>query len=191
MIIKRRIEAHAGADTGAFDLPVSVDFSAQGIPTQDGRRAISSSVNPPLIDAVGKTVGENGGGRGLGIGIVSIHQLMPKAVSILADRELLLRVMNNLITNSLQSIPADRQGRVHIGMQLLGDEVQITVADNGSGIPSDKLQTIFEPYFTTKSTGTGLGLAMVKQIVEGHNGRIWVQSTSSEGTVIELAFPVQ
>src|ERR1039458_9609294 len=62
VVIKCRVKAHAGADTSAFDLSLRVDFGAQGIPAQNGNRAISGRVNPPLIDAVGNTVGENGGG---------------------------------------------------------------------------------------------------------------------------------
>lgn len=109
---------------------------------------------------------------------------------IQGDKEMLLRVMNNLITNSNQAIPSGRKGRILLEAIRSGNMAVITVSDNGSGIPEDKLQTIFEPYFTTKSTGTGLGLAMVRQIIEGHNGHIQVKSTSTEGTVMEVMLPL-
>lgn len=106
------------------------------------------------------------------------------------DKEMLLRVINNLITNGIQAIPPDRKGKIRIRLSVGRNEIRIAVSDNGCGIPEEQLATIFEPYFTTKSTGTGLGLAMVKQIVEGHNGTIEVQSTSSEGTTMLLVFPL-
>jgi signal transduction histidine kinase len=68
--------------------------------------------------------------------------------------------------------------------------VEIRVADNGAGIPEEQLATIFEPYFTTKSTGTGLGLAMVKQIVESHGGEIRVEKTGASGTVMLVTLPI-
>jgi two-component system sporulation sensor kinase A len=69
------------------------------------------------------------------------------------------------------------------------EEAIVEIIDNGSGIPEDQLQRIFEPYFTTKSTGTGLGLAMVRQIVESHGGNISVKATSEKGTTIRIALP--
>lgn len=105
------------------------------------------------------------------------------------DREMLLRVINNLITNGIQAIPANRIGKIKVLLVADKELITIEVRDNGTGIPEEQLSTVFEPYFTTKSTGTGLGLAMVKQIVEGHNGTIRVKETDSNGTTMELCFP--
>jgi two-component system, NtrC family, nitrogen regulation sensor histidine kinase NtrY len=110
-------------------------------------------------------------------------------VFIQADREMLLRVLNNLITNGIQAIPSGREGRIRILLTADDRNVAIDVTDNGSGIPNEQLSTVFEPYFTTKSTGTGLGLAMVKQIVEGHGGTIDVKRTDASGTTMTLIFP--
>ncbi len=111
-------------------------------------------------------------------------------VFIQADREMLLRVMNNLITNAIQAIPPQRTGRILISLSESDEKAHIYVSDNGTGIPHEQLNTVFEPYFTTKSTGTGLGLAMVRQIVEGHGGAIAISETSPEGTTIHLVFPI-
>ena len=69
------------------------------------------------------------------------------------------------------------------------DLSKITVSDNGVGIPKEKIGKIFVPYFTTKSTGTGLGLAMVKQIVENHGGTIDFESKVGEGTTFNIELP--
>jgi len=105
------------------------------------------------------------------------------------DREMLLRVMNNLVTNAIQAIPVGRKGDIRVELEVAGGEVIISVSDNGTGIPQEQLATVFEPYFTTKSTGTGLGLAMVRQIVEGHNGTIMISETGDTGTTVRLVLP--
>jgi nitrogen fixation/metabolism regulation signal transduction histidine kinase len=112
-----------------------------------------------------------------------------EAIYVEGDKEMLLRVINNLITNGIQAIPNDRKGNVSILLTADDVAVSVTITDNGCGIPEEQLSTIFEPYFTTKSTGTGLGLAMVKQIVEGHYGTIEVKQTSEAGTTMVLQFP--
>jgi signal transduction histidine kinase len=118
-------------------------------------------------------------------------QLLAPAEEIFmhGDREMLLRVINNLITNGIQAIPVNRIGKIKVLLVADKETITIEVRDNGTGIPEEQLSTVFEPYFTTKSTGTGLGLAMVKQIVEGHNGTIRVKETDSNGTTMELRFP--
>lgn len=112
-----------------------------------------------------------------------------EAVYIQGDKEMLLRVINNLVTNGIQAIPSDRKGKIHVILTADERRVTIEVTDNGTGIPEEQLSTVFEPYFTTKSTGTGLGLAMVKQIVEGHGGTIEVKRTDTTGTTMVLTFP--
>lgn len=109
-------------------------------------------------------------------------------VFIEGDKEMLLRVVNNLVTNGIQAIPHGRKGQVYISLYVEPTMVFIEVSDNGLGIPQEQLSTVFEPYFTTKSTGTGLGLAMVKQIVEGHGGTIEVKRTDDNGTTMLLRF---
>ena len=73
-------------------------------------------------------------------------------------------------------------------MSILDNDILVSVADNGSGIDEDKQSKIFVPNFTTKSTGMGLGLAMVKNIVENANGEIWFETKEGEGTTFFLKF---
>jgi two-component system, NtrC family, nitrogen regulation sensor histidine kinase NtrY len=99
-----------------------------------------------------------------------------------ADKELMLRVFNNLIKNAIQAIPKDHQGQIRITLIDQNKSVVVHVSDNGSGISDDMKDKIFVPNFTTKSTGTGLGLAMVQQIIESHDGQIAFESQPGNTT---------
>ena len=112
------------------------------------------------------------------------------AYEVLGDKGQLVRVFNNLITNAIQAIPDDRQGQIFIGMRREGDEVIVKVEDNGVGIPEDQRDKVFTPNFTTKSSGTGLGLAMSKNMVELAGGRIWFESEVGKGTTFYVALPL-
>lgn len=109
---------------------------------------------------------------------------------VMADKGQLVRVFNNLITNAIQAIPDDREGQLFIGMRREEDEVIVKVEDNGVGIPSDQQEKVFTPNFTTKSSGTGLGLAMSKNMVELAGGRIWFESEVGKGTTFYVALPL-
>ena len=98
----------------------------------------------------------------------------------------MLRVFNNLLNNSLESMPAGRSPALSVSLRDDEDAVLVLVRDNGGGIEAARWESIFEPHFTTKSSGSGLGLAMVKSIVEGMDGRIWVEASSAEGTEFNL-----
>ncbi|MFN6013972.1 MAG: sensor histidine kinase, partial [Flavobacteriales bacterium] len=111
------------------------------------------------------------------------------SMMIRADKDQMVRTFNNLIKNAIQSIPEDREGLIRISVKKNEQKVRIEVADNGCGIPVAMRSKIFVPYFTTKSTGTGLGLAMVRQIVENHRGTIDFESTENVGTTIIINFP--
>ena len=121
---------------------------------------------------------------------VSLDTSLNKLI-IDADKEMLVRVFNNIIANGIQAVPIGTTAQISVSLQVNGKNVLVRIKDNGSGISFEQPNTIFEPYFTTKTTGTGLGLAMVKQIVEGHNGTISVESTNSNGTVILVTLPVR
>jgi signal transduction histidine kinase len=108
---------------------------------------------------------------------------------IWADKDLLLRVFNNLIKTALQAIPTGENGLVTVTLTKKDVHYIVSVKDNGVGIKESEQDKIFVPYFTTKSTGTGLGLAMCKQMVEGMNGRIWFESEVNVGTTFFVTFP--
>lgn len=109
---------------------------------------------------------------------------------VMADKSRLLRMLNNLIKNAAQAIPKDRKGIVTISSQQVGDMVMVKVIDNGDGIPEDVRSKLFQPNFTTKTKGMGLGLAMVKNIVEGFGGKIWFDTETGEGTTFFIQLPL-
>ena len=111
------------------------------------------------------------------------------SITIPGDKEMLLRVLNNLVSNGIQAVSMDATAQLVISLETNEHWAFVRVKDNGVGIPQDQIQTIFEPYFTTKSTGTGLGLAMVKQIVETHHGSIEIEETSAAGTTVLITLP--
>jgi signal transduction histidine kinase len=105
---------------------------------------------------------------------------------VVADHELLHRMLLNLVLNALRETPTD--GTVSLKGQVAGSDVLIEVEDTGPGIQDERLARIFDPMFSTSREGCGLGLPIVKRIVESHNGMITVNSTR-EGTRFLIAIP--
>ncbi|WP_353776925.1 ATP-binding protein [Winogradskyella sp. 3972H.M.0a.05] len=106
------------------------------------------------------------------------------------DRTQLIRVVTNLVKNGIQAIPNDHQSpRVDVSVLLDNELVKIIVEDNGAGITEENKPKVFEPKFTTKTSGMGLGLAMVKNIVETYDGSITFTSEFGEGTTFTVSFP--
>lgn len=112
-----------------------------------------------------------------------------EAIFVNADKEMILRVLNNLVSNGIQAVALNVKPAIVISIESDSENCYVRISDNGSGIPKEQIQTIFEPYFTTKSTGTGLGLAMVKQIIENHGGSIEIEKTSELGTTVLFTLP--
>jgi nitrogen fixation/metabolism regulation signal transduction histidine kinase len=114
----------------------------------------------------------------------------PAIPDIPFDPDQLRRVLINLFDNSAIALQDRPDGRIQIDLASAGGEVEIRFADNGPGIPPAILPNIFDPYFTTRSEGTGLGLAMVKNIILLHGGSIDVDSAAGQGTVFYIRLPV-
>ncbi|WP_072303644.1 sensor histidine kinase [Cellulophaga fucicola] len=105
------------------------------------------------------------------------------------DRTQLVRVVTNLVKNAMQAVPEVENPRVLVTVASDGDFVKISVADNGVGIADEFKDKVFEPKFTTKTSGMGLGLGMVKNIVETYKGDITLTSQPDKGTVFVVRFP--
>jgi signal transduction histidine kinase len=105
------------------------------------------------------------------------------------DRTQLIRVVTNLVKNALQAIPTITSPKILVSVVSEGNFVKILVADNGVGIEDSLRHKVFEPKFTTKSSGMGLGLGMVKNIVETYKGTISFTSKPGKGTVFTIKFP--
>jgi len=108
---------------------------------------------------------------------------------VMIDKEQCIRVFTNLIKNAEQSIPEDRVGKIKISAKRISPSIEIKISDNGSGIPPEFYSKIFTPNFTTKNSGTGLGLAMVKNSVTAFKGSIEFTSKVDIGTTFTILLP--
>jgi len=111
-------------------------------------------------------------------------------VMIYADKEHINSVFANLIKNGIQSIPAGKEGKINVKLEILHDKVLASIQDNGSGINEELRKKLFTPNFTTKSSGMGLGLSIAKKYVENANGRIWFESENDNGSVFYVELPL-
>jgi nitrogen fixation/metabolism regulation signal transduction histidine kinase len=124
-------------------------------------------------------------------GAVCIKTSIPAGnFEVMADENILMRTFNNLMINALQAIPADRQPEITVALQPLGSKVRISFRDNGSGIPVEVQHKIFVPNFSTKFTGSGIGLAVAKKGIESAGGRIWFETREGEGTTFYIELPL-
>jgi len=105
------------------------------------------------------------------------------------DRTQLIRVVTNLVKNGIQAIPNKREPKIKVSVRTENNQVIITVSDNGAGVLEENKMKVFEPKFTTKTSGMGLGLAMVKNIVEMHKGTISFESEPNKGTTFKVTIP--
>jgi two-component system sensor histidine kinase HydH len=121
---------------------------------------------------------------------VSIYKnYSPDIPPLLIDRQLIERVLYNLILNAAQASPA--KSSVTVKTRQLGQTLEISVIDRGTGIAPKDRESIFNPFFTTKSSGVGLGLAIVSKIVDEHGGQIDVESEPGAGSVFRVFLPVR
>ncbi len=114
--------------------------------------------------------------------------LLENSPRIMLDVKLFKQVVINLVQNSIAAMPSG--GLLWISTQIKNDSYIIDIADTGEGMPEETLRRVFEPYFTTKANGTGLGLTMVYKIIKELGGDIDVQSFPEEGTLFIISLPV-
>ena len=106
---------------------------------------------------------------------------------ILFDQQEITQAFNNVTKNALESMP--NGGKLSIDTSISGDDIEIRFSDTGCGISEADLEKIYEPLFTTKKGGTGLGMAVVKKAIHHHNGRIEIQSKVGQGTTVIIKIP--
>ena len=114
----------------------------------------------------------------------------PEKLYLFSDRSQMLRVFTNLLENAKQAIPENRAGHIEVSIKKEEGDVIIAIKDNGAGISDEVVNKIFQPYFTTKSSGTGLGLAMTKKIIEFWKGTIWFETEEAIGTTFYIRLPL-
>ena len=124
-------------------------------------------------------------------GIAFKQHLAVSLPKVLADSSLIQQSILNLINNAMQAMPEDRKDpAITVSTFMENDMVKISVADNGCGMTEEQMSKIFEPYYTTKSSGTGLGLTVLFKIMKQHEGDVTVSSTPGVGSEFTLQIPV-
>jgi len=123
-------------------------------------------------------------------GIAVRVEMDPEMPPIEMDFHRMEQVLVNLITNARNALEG-RSGEIVLRGTGAGEQIIVTMEDNGSGIPEEDLKYIFDPFFTGSKNGTGLGLTIVRRIVEQHHGTITVSSTPETGTVFTITLPVR
>lgn len=117
-------------------------------------------------------------------------EISPKVELVLADKVQVQQVALNLIRNAVEAMHDAPRRELVVGARLADDEmVEIWVSDTGTGISADAAEQLFQPFFTTKSEGMGVGLSISRTIIEAHGGRIWVEANPGGGTVFRFTLP--
>ncbi len=147
---------------------------------------VADQVSTSLMDLVQEVIEPYRAGL---VGRVEIDITSPRnlpAVSL--DRVLMRRAVTNIVENALHAMPGE--GSLFVSVFRQGSELKLVIADTGVGLEPDVLSRIFEPYFSTKVSGTGLGMAIAKRNVELNGGKIGVDSQPGKGTVVTMTLPI-
>ncbi len=140
-----------------------------------------------------KWLDETLNGQKLPPGIVLVRNLPARGYAIDFDSDRMRQVVINLVDNAAQAMTAGdspvSNGRIVVTTAARLNVFEMVIADNGPGIPAENLAKVFEPLFSTKSFGTGLGLPMVKQVIEQHDGTVDIVSTPGKGTKVTIRLP--
>ncbi len=120
---------------------------------------------------------------------VDISMDLESGVHIEADTDIFRRILNNIVLNAIQSV-SEKQAEIKISLKSRSGKAILSVSDNGRGIPEELKDKIFLNYFSTKSTGSGIGLALAKKGIENAGGNIWFESNKDEGTTFYISMPL-
>jgi two-component system, NtrC family, nitrogen regulation sensor histidine kinase NtrY len=117
---------------------------------------------------------------------VDIKLQLSEELRVRADEPLIQQVLINLIKNSIEALSEVENGKITIETSKIENRVHVSLSDNGVGIHPDVLERVFVPFFTTKKTGTGIGLSLARQIIKLHNGSLYLKSEPGKGTIVLL-----
>jgi two-component system sporulation sensor kinase A len=161
------------------------DLLALGKSAAADRRSVDLG---PIIEPIARLMDSTARKRGVEI----VSQIQAGIPAVHADPDQMKQIILNLVLNAIDASPEG--GRVMLALRTPRtgrDRVVLEVRDEGPGIPPDKLKSIFHPFFTTKDTGTGLGLALAHQMIVEHGGEIVVESELGKGSVFRVTLPTE
>lgn len=158
------------------------DFLSFGKPMRLDQRPCAMD---ELVREVAAVVDHKAKDQGIAIAI-EVEDALP---TLVADPELLKTCLLNLMINAIDAMP--KGGVLTVGLRRERDEIATTVADTGQGMSAEEIRDAFEPYFSTKETGVGLGLALTRKIVEDHGGTVELASEPGRGTTARLRLPLR
>lgn len=118
-----------------------------------------------------------------------IYKPSDQQIQIKIDRKMIEQVLINLIQNAIDALTETRDGIINLSARTTKTSVELSVRDNGKGIPDEIIDNIFIPFFTTKERGSGIGLSLCRRILQLHGGTIRVSSNTDQGTSVTLSFP--
>ena len=183
-----REEAHKYLDVVSEEVDrinrIAVDFLFAVKPMKVDLSSVSANdIVKKTMEVVGPELQEKGVRLNL-----NLATSLPK---VLADMSLMQQALLNLVKNAMQAMPEDRKNpEITVSTYMDSDMVKLSVADNGCGMNEEQMSKIFEPYYTTKSSGTGLGLTVLFKIMKQHGGDVSVHSVQGEGSEFVLQIPV-
>jgi two-component system sensor histidine kinase HydH len=140
---------------------------------------------PKILTHVCELLRPEAAARGIDISMHADDSLPP----VMADPVRLTQALLNLVINAIQAV--ERKGRVEVSASLADGRVSVAVSDDGPGIPPEELASIFDPYYTTKIEGSGLGLWIAQQIVTAHGGSLQAENRPSGGAVLTMRLPLR
>lgn len=117
-------------------------------------------------------------------------ELQPGLPQVLIDKVQIQQILVNLIRNATEAMGGRDKRQLTVTTALDGNEVEIAVADTGSGLPDDVVSRLFHPFVTTKERGMGMGLSISRTIAEAHGGRLWLASNTPQGATFKLSLPI-
>jgi signal transduction histidine kinase len=139
---------------------------------------------PALLDTCVRTATEQGATAHVRI----TREYAPSVPQVMVDRELCEQVFTNLIMNACEAM-GEQGGELKLRLRSAGAQVAVEIEDSGPGVPEPMREQIFNPFFTTKKTGVGLGLAIVSKIVDAHGGTLKLVSPSGSGACFRVTLP--
>ena len=122
-------------------------------------------------------------------GVDYASEVEPEGLSVDADSDLLEQAMSNLLKNALDAVAGRVGSMIRLSCRLEGDHVAMIVEDNGPGLACDDAETAFVPFFTTKTSGSGVGLTLSRQIALAHDGRLEYMVRAPNGAIFRLLLP--